>query len=143
MRKKMFLKQVTEEIDKETGEIKTTQIIRAYKDKKPNESYFKVNVNLSIAIINSKIRKKEIEILLILANYMSYNNEIVIDNKLTSDIGDVMKISNKSIKNYVYSLVKQGFIKRVNENRYVLNPYYIGKGNGTALENLKLSYDEI
>ena len=83
------------------------------------------------------ISKNHILVYLELSFYSGYNTNVVLLNpSLKQQICDDLEIANSTLDNSLTELVKNQLVARIGKGTYLLNPFYLGKGNWS--ENNKI-----
>jgi len=126
----------TKSVLNEKGEYTASEEVNEYKAQIDSEPHFaKVYYQDRHRLKN--IAKNHILVYLELSFYSGYNtNQVILNTILKQDICDDLNIASSTLDNALTELVKQQLIARIGKGTYLLNPYYMGKGNWS--ENRKM-----
>ena len=91
-----------------------------------------------------KLAKNYILVFIELSFYSGYNtNQVILNTLLKQQICDDLEICGSTLDNALTILVKHQFLARIGKGTYLLNPFYIGKGNWSENKKIRnnISYD--
>ncbi len=122
-------------IDHTTGEITSQKTVSSWLGK--TEDRF-VKLYLDRIDLFISLTKSEIIVYFYLMRYMDYKNRIEIGLRRKKSISNKTGFSLGTVNNAILSLNTKNFIKRVEIGTYIANPEYAGKGNWTAISELRI-----
>lgn len=132
--------------DKETGEV-IEHTETKYREVNIEPNYVKVYVDTVIALLGKSKTSKEADVLLILAQNMTYMNEaspnkVNFDKFLKDHIIEKLGIKEGTLKNMMTDFVKRDIIRRVGKGVYQLNPFMFAKGNWSAIRKIQMEWSD-
>lgn len=126
--------ETTEHIDYDTGEVKSSTVVRRFKGDEPN--YIKVYLG-DIAYLHG-LPVPTRDLLDELLKYITYGTqEIVLNAVAKKRIAEVTGMAMQTLNNKLQELLKVGILDRVGIGTFVLNPYLFGKGDWKTINELR------
>lgn len=126
--------ETTEHIDYNTGEVKSSTVVRRFKGDEPN--YIKVYLGDIAYLHGLSIPTRDL--LDELLKYITYGTqEIVLNAVAKKRIAEVTGMAMQTLNNKLQELLKVGILDRVGTGTFVLNPYLFGKGDWKTINELR------
>jgi len=123
---KNYYEEVTQTIDKETGELESVQ--RTVK-RKVSRDQFVMFFFKDIQGLIDLSSKAEFKVLLSICEMVGYNtNEVILIKSKKEDITKQTGLSYNSVHNTISRLCKKGILLRRAQALYILNPKFAFKG---------------
>jgi hypothetical protein len=139
--KNVITQNITEHIDYDTGEHKSTYINSTYKlDAEPPF----VKVYLEHIIYLNNLPKGSSAILSALMRSINYEGKLIITGYVKKEIAKKLNLKNvSSISNSITMFVKKDILRRIGTGAYVTNPFYFARGKWEDISRLRAEYLKI
>lgn len=137
---KNYYEQITEQIDKETGEV---EIIERTVKRKVSKDKFIMLFLKDIRGIIDLSSKAEFKVLLAICEIVKYNsNEVILIKPVKEKIAEMSSVSYGSVQNAISKLRAKDILIRSASSTYILNPKYFFKGEDREKANvIKLTFE--
>lgn len=134
--KKVTYKEVNTVMDYVTGEVTEQEIFKTVQvEKEPDfaKMYFSDLISLK------NLEKTSLVTLLCLCREMGYNNIITINKSKKERLSKELSISVRTLEGCILKLHKVGFLVRISNGEYLVNPNLFARGNWKEIKNLQLT----
>jgi hypothetical protein len=123
---KNIYEEVTQTIDKETGEIE--EVKRHVRRKIPRDKFAMIYVEEIVGLLE-KTSPSETRVLVAILQDLQYNtNKIFLTKGVKERIATETDLKYGTVQNTIYSLNRKKILIRENSSEYLLNPNYFFKG---------------
>ena len=121
-------------IDKETGEILTTHVV---KSKKIDERFLFARTTEGLEWLTEFRNLRDLQVLMYLVEFQEPKSGVIIFTKLQIvECANFFNCTEKTIRNSISSLLKTKYLKRLARSNFISSPYCFYKGGSKGLINL-------
>lgn len=136
--KKVSYKEVKSFIDLATGEVieqEKTRIVQVEREPDFAKMYFTDLINLM------RLEKTTLIVLLCMCREMGYNNVVTINKSKKERLSKELNISVRTIEGCILKLNKVGFMIRINNGEYLIDPNLFARGKWEEIKGIRLIID--
>lgn len=127
---KTIYEQIETQVDKETGE--EIQTASSTVRRLPSEPAF-VKMYIDDLSVLLDIKEGPKNLIWLLIRHMNYEGTIALTRGPKRRIAEELGITEKTFRNYLWSLSKSKIIHRIDHNEYEFNPSYFARGDWASI----------
>lgn len=86
-----------------------------------------------------RLEKTTLVVLLCMCREMGYNNVVTINKSMKERVSKELEISIRTFEGCISKLHKVGFMSRINNGEYLVDPNLFARGNWKDIKNLRLT----
>lgn len=135
-KKKISFKEINNFVDFSTGEVKQQEVLKT----------FFVNQELDFAkmyfndlIKLSSLEKSSLLVLIMIIREMGYNNIVTFNKSKKVRVSKELNITVRTLENCIQKLYKAGFLVRIANGEYLVDPNLFARGKWEDIQRIQLT----